>query len=248
MADVYPERIKTMIRLLFILPAAWALSVHAGSISTLPSENRLEFPMNSPVVIGEGWDVRTQQGTKTVCLDFVASPGSYVDVPNATLSRSSDKQSTFASLTYGTAGDLSLPLGKGSISQNFSIEQEKSSDSILVIIDALAYAAPTVVAPPTDDVKQVRLTKKAIDALNIGIDSFVKLCGDSFVASIEYGSRIIGRYEVRNATRQERMKYDDSVKFSSLAIGEGATGGIAGKLAIDLKTSSTEGRVNFRLF
>jgi hypothetical protein len=214
--------------------------------STLPLENRLEFPSSKPVVLGEGWNVERQSGTKTVCVEFEEKSGNFVDLPGIKFSRSSDKQSSFIALSVSTSGELTLPIGKGATSLDFSYEQKSASDSIAVLIDGVATAAPKFVAPRLDanvGGGQVKLTKPAIDFLQAGMDVFVKNCGDSFVSVIEYGSRVIGQYEIKNASQSDRIKYDDSIKASSVSIGD-AGASIQGKLAAELQSAKEEGRVS----
>jgi hypothetical protein len=214
--------------------------------STLPPENKIEFPSSNPVILGEGWSVERQSGTKAVCIEFEVASGNYVDVPGIKFSRSSDKQSSFIALAASTSGELTLPIGKGAASLDFSYEQKSASDSIAVLIDGIASAAPKSASPKLDASLgggQVKLTKPALDFLTAGMDVFVKNCGDSFVSVIEYGSRVIGQYEIKNASQSERVKYDDSIKVSSIKIGD-AGASIQGKLSADLQLAKEEGRVS----
>ena len=246
MAAMHQARDSAMKQIIVLfLFVAQSSCVYAAT-STLPVESRLEFPSSTPVVLGEGWNVERQSGTKTVCIEFEENSGNFVDLPGIKFYRSSDKQSSFIALSISNSGELTLPIGKGATSLDFSYEQKSASDSITVLIDGVAAAAPKFAAPKLDANAgggQVKLTKPALEYLQAGMDVFVKKCGDSFVSVVEYGSRVIGQYEIKNASQSERIKYDESIKASSIKIGDSGAS-IQGKLAGELQLAKEDGRVS----
>jgi hypothetical protein len=233
--------------------------------------NIIEFPKNTPVQLGQGWDTVHQIPTHAICVDFVEKKLDSLDVLPATLKIATDKNTVNLAITTSSSGEMTLPIGSGSASTDFSGKSINASDSLFVVAEARvelgaewAGAAPTSLTQDSLLVSQKKVNEKLVskngtdqiihnslaNAQELRInkkyenkspEEFIKICGDSFVYALYRGAVMYGRIEISNTSQQERVTLATSVKGSSLKTGV-VSGAFSGSFAADYERLHQAGR------
>jgi len=116
-------------------------------VPTLNAQTTLEYPINSPFELGQGWDTNLQRPVTATCIDFKKGKLASSDVPQSRLYVATDKSTTSLALSTSSSAELTLPIGSGSASLDFSGKISSAADSLLVIAEARVELGPEYVSP-----------------------------------------------------------------------------------------------------
>lgn len=226
----------------------------------------VEFPESNPVDLGIGWNSRISDKVPRVCIDFVKAERGYQD-KRLQFEVVTDHQSLATALKISVSAKFrSVAGGGGSASVDFARQTKLSSTATNMAVLAEVYQSPIYVSPKVGqtatDVPSVAAKDGTVDlsslyagnAVSLKSDmrslaaknpaEFYRQCGDSFVAVIHQGARLVGNIVFSDTSREER----ESIEAS--ASGGAAMWSVQGNLSHSMERFNSSNRlsVNFAQF
>ncbi len=220
----------------------------------------VEFPESNPVDLGVGWNNRSSDKVSRVCIDFVTAERRYQD-RRLTFEVITDHQSLANALKVSVSAKFkAVSGGGGSAAVDFARNTKLSSSSTNMAVLAEVFESPTYVAPTTGQqptqVPTVASSGGKVDlttfyagnAVSLKSDlralaatnpaEFYRQCGDSFVAVIHRGARLVGNITFSETSREER----ESLEVS--ASGGAAMWSVQGSLSNSMEKFNSSNRLN----
>jgi hypothetical protein len=227
----------------------------------------VEFPEQNPVNLGVGWNTRTGEKVPRVCIDFQSAERKYQD-RRLTFDLINDNASLANALKVSISAKFKTVTGAGgSAAASFAKSTRFSSASTNIAVLAEVFQSPLYVAPttgtqPNSPQSIVAVTGGTVDlsafyggnavslksdlrqiaSTNLG--EFYRQCGDSFVAVIHQGARLIGNMTFNETSKEEREQLEVSVS------GGAATWNVEGSLSNSMEKFNSASRltINFAQF
>ena len=228
----------------------------------------VEFPESNPVNLGVGWNMRSSEKVSRVCIDFLRAERSYQDKRLA-FEVITDNQSLANALKVSVSAKFkAITGGVGSAAVDFARSTKLSSASTNMAVLAEVFESPEYVAPTSGQQPQstqvptvtavggnvdlagfyagssvsLKGDLRALAATNP--EEFFRQCGDSFVAVIHRGARLVGNITFSETSREER----ESLEVS--ASGGAAIWSVQGSLSNSMEKFNSSNRlsINFAQF
>jgi len=227
----------------------------------------VEFPEQDPVDLGIGWNTRTGNKVSNVCIDFQALQRQYQD-KRLTFEVVNDNESLANALKVSVAAKFKTVIGaSGSAAASFARSTKFSSASTHIAVLAEVFESPSYVAPVTGVPPNVAVATAAPKNSRVNLtdfyrgnsvslkpdlrtlaadnrEEFYRQCGDSFVAVIHRGARLVGNMAFAETTSEERQQIEAS------ASGGTSIWSVEGSLSSSLERYNSANRltINFAQF
>lgn len=220
----------TAMFLSLVSPKAFAMSKGSPSQITPPSSLDYGYlPGLKDIVLGVGFELPTQNaGNASVSKMLCFQSASPIPNPNKPINQNTtfdehviqNTEDLKTSLGIDTTMDASYLSFSGSASLDFSVEDHVSTNDLnLVIVGSSDYGVDQL------DGKSLSLIPMAQQLLDQGkYDDFKALCGDQFVSTIEYGTRLALLISIHNVSE------DLKESITSNASASGGIGSFSGSL------------------
>lgn len=245
-----------------IVIASLVASCNGSAFAQAPQLQGLmvDFPESNPVDLGIGWNSRVSDKVSRVCIDFVRNESGYQDRRLA-FEVITDNQSLANALKVSVAAKFKAITGAGgSAAVDFARKTKLSSASTNIAVLAEVFESPIYVAPtPIKTPVTVPITNStggkvdltafyAGNAVSLKNDlralagsnpaEFYRQCGDSFVAVIHRGAKLVGNISFSETSREERESLDVA------ASGGAAMWSVQGNLSSSMEKFGTSNRLN----
>ncbi len=171
----------------------------------------LEFPIDSPPSLGDGWGITENRRKLQSCVSFTKKTLNYQD-KRARVMVSEDYESLARALEVSISAKYNGAVSNFSANAGFVNNSKFSAHSLNVAVFAEVTQGPEYAAPLEVDAKaggviaaskKVTLLPDFAKMAETDIVGFRRQCGDGFISTIKSGARINGVLTFRDVTREE---------------------------------------------
>lgn len=204
--------------------AGYVTDSDIGPIAIYPDTQSAPYPMDG-VVLGQGWNSFAERKAPAICVNFSTSEaGGQTAEISVKRIHETDTLRKELDVSYGATAQAKFKSGGAGASAktNFVKKSEVSNTYLSLLIAATVQNGVEFLRPPEDGNQVITLTSFADQLLNSDEEggqrddvSFVRNCGDSFVAAIERGAELYTLYQYTSAENEESIKRSTSIEASA---------------------------------
>ena len=234
--------------------------------------SKIEYPADQGAQLGQGWDFFLNQKMNSACVDFKVQRDNY-ETAELDLHEATDEETRDVTLnmTFSIAGGGSYAgyggKGNSSLTKN-SFSHYYSKDVLVVthvsITNGAVFAVPTTVpepsgngfdpSPPKEsmhgdavpaETKMIKLLPGLADLKRQHPELFRSLCGDGFVATINFGTDLYALLNIHESDAKSKELLETAVQTSGGFAG--FTGSGSGSISQLIEQESKNGNLTIQL-
>jgi hypothetical protein len=240
----------------------------AANLATPLSRQTIQYPYETGVRLGDGWDFLSGKRVYSQCIQFGTSFKDSYQQAEMRFDQAEDNETLSVALNISTSasanGSIGIFSGSASGSFNLDTSYKFTSQDQLVVAKASVVNGSTFVtaqsAQPesrngTDKSNIQPATAPAVAGITLSAAAvkiakdpvaFRAACGDGFVASIATGADLYVLYHFTHADRQTRIDIANSLKAGGSVGGVfGANGSFSTRLQIDNRITNDRLGIHF---